>query len=62
LLTVVFILGVADLPGWNGKRFEKNEAKGILVAALGVLARYYGYERSGCPSRHKPSRGELAMS
>ena len=41
---------------------EKNEAKGILVAALGVLARYYGYERSGCPSRHKPSRGELAMS
>jgi hypothetical protein len=48
--------------GWNGKRVEKNEAKGILVAALGVLARYYGYERSGCPSRHKPSRGELAMS
>ena len=33
--------------GWNGKRVEKNEAKGILVAALGVLARYYGYERSG---------------
>ena len=32
--------------GWNGKRIEKNEAKGILVAALGVLARYYGYERS----------------
>ena len=33
--------------GWNGKRVEKNEAKGILIAALGVLARYYGYERSG---------------
>ena len=33
--------------GWNGKRVEKNEAKGILVAALGVLARYYGYEHSG---------------
>ena len=33
--------------GWNGKRVEKNEAKGILVAALGVLARYCGYERSG---------------
>ena len=33
--------------GWNGKRVEKNEAKGILVAGLGVLARYYGYERSG---------------
>ena len=38
--------------GWNGKRVEKNEAKGILVAALGVLARYYGYERSG-PRRHR---------
>lgn len=33
--------------GWNGKRVEKNEAKGILLAALGMLARYYGYERSG---------------
>ena len=38
--------------GWNGKRVEKNEAKGILVAALGVLARYYGYERSG-PRTHR---------
>ena len=37
--------------GWNGKRVEKNEAKGILVAALGVLARYYGYECSG-PRTH----------
>jgi len=37
----------AQREGWNGKRVEKNEAKGILVAALGVLARYYGYERSG---------------
>lgn len=35
--------------GWNGKRVEKNEAKGILVAALGVLARYYGYERAPRP-------------
>ena len=48
--------------GWNGKRVEKNEAKGILIAALGVLARYYGYERSGCPSRQKPGRSELAMT
>ena len=48
--------------GWNGKRIEKNEAKGILVAALGVLARYYGYERSGCPSRQKHGRSELAMT
>ena len=37
--------------GWNGKRVEKNEAKGILVAALGVLARYYGYERAPKPRR-----------
>ena len=33
--------------GWNGKRIDRDEAKVILVAALGVLARYYGYERSG---------------
>ena len=37
--------------GWNGKRVEKSEAKGILVAALGVLARYYGYERAPRPRR-----------
>jgi hypothetical protein len=37
--------------GWNGKRVEKNEAKGILLAALGMLARYYGYERSGSRPR-----------
>lgn len=33
--------------GWNGRRLDRDEAKGYLVAALGVLARYYGYERSG---------------
>ena len=38
--------------GWNGKRIDRDEAKGILVAALGVLARYYGYERSGS-SQHR---------
>lgn len=38
--------------GWNGKRIDRDEAKGILVAALGVLARYYGYERSG-PPQHR---------
>jgi len=48
--------------GWNGKRVEKNEAKGILVAALGVLARYYGYERAGSHSRHRPRSGELAVT
>jgi hypothetical protein len=37
--------------GWNGKRIEKNEAKGILVAALGMLARHYGYERSSAKPR-----------
>lgn len=30
--------------GWTGKRIDRDEAKGILIAALGVLARYYGYE------------------
>ena len=44
--------------GWNGKRVEKNEAKGILVAALGMLARYYGYER-GHVSRGNSSRAPL---
>ena len=44
--------------GWNGKRVEKNEAKGILVAALGVLARYYGYERSGGYGRQRPKTSE----
>lgn len=36
---------------WNGKRVENNEAKGIRVAALGVLARYYGYDRAPRPRR-----------
>lgn len=39
--------------GWNGKRIDRDEAKGILVAALGVLARYYGYERSGGTVRRR---------
>ena len=46
--------------GWNGKRVEKNEAKGILVAALGVLARYYGYERSGPRSNHTTHRSVIS--
>jgi hypothetical protein len=44
--------------GWNGKRIDRDEAKGILVAALGVLARYYGYER-GHVSRGNSSRAPL---
>ena len=31
--------------GWSGKAMSKEEGKGILIAALGMLARYYGYER-----------------
>ncbi len=26
--------------GWNGRRLDRDEAKGFLVAALGMLARY----------------------
>ena len=32
--------------GWSGKAMSREEGKGILIAALGVLARYYGHERS----------------
>jgi len=46
--------------GWIGKRVEKNEAKGILEAALGVLARYYGYERSGPRSRRTAHRSVIS--
>lgn len=35
----------AQREGWNGRRQDRDEVKGYLVAALGVLARYYGYER-----------------
>ena len=43
----------AQREGWNGRRQDRVEAKGYLVAALGVLARYYGYERSGPPQRRR---------
>ena len=29
--------------GWSGRSVDQKEAKGILVAALGMLARHYGY-------------------
>lgn len=48
----------AQREGWNGKRVEKNEAKGILVAALGMLARYYGYERSRGHGCQRPKSSE----
>jgi hypothetical protein len=33
--------------GWAGKAISLHEAKGILIAGLGVLARHYGYDRCG---------------
>lgn len=40
--------------GWSGKAMSKEEGKGIFIAALGVLARYYGYVREVRP-RQPPS-------
>ena len=40
--------------GWSGKAMSKEEGKGILIAALGMLARYYGYEREVRPRRPPP--------
>jgi len=44
--------------GWSGKPISVHEAKGILVAGLGVLARYYGYGRGGeqCDKRAQHTR------
>ena len=44
--------------GWSGKAMSKEEGKGIFIAALGVLARFYGYEREARP--RKPPVGEFA--
>ena len=44
--------------GWSGKAMSKEEGKGIFIAALGVLARYYGHEREARP--RKPPVGEFA--
>ena len=32
--------------GWGGRPVRVEQAQGILIAALGVLARHYGYRRS----------------
>ena len=32
--------------GWGGRPVRIEQAQGILVAALGVLAGHYGYNRS----------------
>lgn len=50
----------AQREGWNGRRVEKNEAKGILLAALGMLARHYGYERSGLRPPRMMHRGVVS--
>ncbi len=44
--------------GWAGKAISLHEAKGILVAGLGVLARYYGYDRSGSVRSKRPQQTE----
>lgn len=33
--------------GWNGKPLRQESAQSILVGALGVLARHYGYREGG---------------
>jgi hypothetical protein len=33
--------------GWGGRPVRVEQARGILVAALGVLAQHYGYARGG---------------
>ena len=38
--------------GWGGKPIGEKQAQGILIAALGVLAAYYGYGRG---TRFEPS-------
>ena len=31
--------------GWNGRPMQLNQATGVLLTALGILAVHYGYER-----------------
>jgi hypothetical protein len=37
--------------GWGGRPVRVEQAQGILVAALGVLVGYYGYEADGVARR-----------
>ena len=32
--------------GWGGRPVRQEQAQGILVAALGVLAGHFGYDRA----------------
>ena len=41
----------AALQGWNGRSLSQPEARGILVAALGMLAMHYGYLKTNCINR-----------
>jgi len=36
--------------GWGGRPVNEKQAQGILIAALGVLARHYGYAARGGPT------------
>ncbi len=38
----------AAMQGWNGRSLSQPEARGILVAALGMLAMHYGYIKTNC--------------
>jgi hypothetical protein len=35
----------AQREGWNGHNLDQSEARGMLVTALSMLARFYGYWR-----------------
>jgi hypothetical protein len=36
----------AHRQGWGGRPLDHKEAKGILLAALGMLAGHYGYSEA----------------
>jgi Domain of unknown function (DUF6456) len=41
--------------GWGGRPVRQEQAQGILVAALGVLAAHFGYRAAAC-ARRRPRR------
>jgi hypothetical protein len=45
---------------WNGRPLDQKEAKGILVAALGVLVSHYGYQRDRRASGASADRNAAA--
>ena len=55
--------------GWGGRPVRIEQAQGILVAALGMLAGHYGYARANLSSptspvqaRHAAQFGATAVS